>query len=103
MFSQLPKLPKQIWTFARLAPASWLDDGLVAACRYPRSERELQHLANAGVTLIVNLHQREHSSEQLAMLGLAQLHLPVKDFMPPTQEQLALGVATMREVVASGG
>lgn len=103
VFSQLKKLPRQAWTYARLAPISWLDDGLVAACRYPRSERELQKLANAGVGLIINLHPREHPSERLAVLGLRQLHLPVKDFTPPTQEQLTQGVAAMREALADGG
>lgn len=102
MFRQLVKLPRQLWTYARLASVSWLDNGRVAACRYPRSQRQLQHLADAGITLIVNLHPREHAAERLQPFGIRQIHLPVPDFTPPSQAQLAQGVAAMREATASG-
>jgi atypical dual specificity phosphatase len=85
-----------------MAPVSWLDDGRVAACRYPRSERDLQNLADRGVRLVVNLHLRAHPPERLAALGLKELHLPVEDFTAPTQEQIHTGVAAMREAVDAG-
>jgi atypical dual specificity phosphatase len=85
-----------------MAPVSWLDDGRVAACRYPRSERDLQTLAERGVRLVVNLHPRAHPPDRLTALGLKELHLPVEDFTAPTQEQLQAGVAAMREAVEAG-
>jgi atypical dual specificity phosphatase len=101
-FGSLLKMPRQAWTYARLKPVTWLDDGHVAACRYPGDERALRDLADAGVRLIVNLHARAHPPEQLARLNVRELHLPVADFTPPSAEQLETGVAAIREAVASG-
>ena len=74
----------------------------MAACRYPRDDRTLRELADAGVRLVVNLHPRAHPAERLTRLDLTELHLPVADFTPPSTEQLATGVAAIREAVASG-
>jgi atypical dual specificity phosphatase len=101
-FGSVLKVPRQAWTYARSKPVSWLEDGRVAACRYPRDERALRDLADAGVRLIVNLHPRAHRAEQLSRLNLRELHLPVADFTPPSAEQLDTGVAAIREAVASG-
>jgi atypical dual specificity phosphatase len=95
-------LSRQVWNYARLAPVTWLDDGQVAACRYPRDDAALRKLADAGVRLIVNLHRRQHPSAQLSSLGLQELHLPVEDFTPPSQAQLHTGVAAMREQIDAG-
>lgn len=81
---------------------SWLDNGRVAACRYPRAERELRALSEAGVRLVVNLHPRAHDPNRLAALDLRELHLPVADFTPPTPDQLQTGVAAMQEAIAAG-
>jgi atypical dual specificity phosphatase len=106
-FSQLIKfgsLSRQAWNYARLAlkPVTWIEDGCVAACGYPRGERSLRQLDAAGVRLLVNLHPRAHPPHVLARLELKELHLPVVDFTAPSQEQLAQGVQAMSETVSNG-
>jgi atypical dual specificity phosphatase len=95
-------LSRQLWNYARMPPVTWLDDGRVVACRYPRDEHALRKLAQAGVRLVVNLHPRRHPPDQLSRLGLTELHLAVEDFTAPSQEQLKVGVAAMREAVDAG-
>lgn len=80
---------------------TWLMVDSLAACQYPRSEAALRELADCGVTLLVNLHERPHSPELLARYGLSEVHLPVPDFTPPSPEQLERGVATIEQAVAS--
>lgn len=82
---------------------SWLAEGEVAACAYPRDEAALAGLASQGVTLLINLHERAHDPAILARHGLAERHLPVRDFTPPTPAQLAEGVAAIEGAVAAGG
>jgi atypical dual specificity phosphatase len=98
----LRKLPLQIWRYARLKRLTWLEPDALAACRYPRTERALRDLAGHGISVLVNLHQRPHAAEALALHGLTQLHLPVADFTPPTQDQLERGVATIAQAIAAG-
>jgi atypical dual specificity phosphatase len=99
---RLVSLSRQLWNFARLPPVSWLDDGRVAACRYPQSEGDLRALADAGVRLVVNLHPRQHSPELLSRLGMTELHLPVADFTPPAEDQLRTGVEALVQEITAG-
>lgn len=94
-------LPRHLWNYTRATRVTWLVDGSLAACRYPRSESALRELAKCGVTLLVNLHERPHPPELLARYGLAEVHLPVPDFAPPTADQLEHGVAAIEQAVAS--
>lgn len=80
----------------------WLEPGRVLGCAYPRKPAGLDALADQGVTLLVNLHERPDRPERLAAHGLTELHLPVVDFTAPSQEQLAQGVAAIDEAVAEG-
>jgi atypical dual specificity phosphatase len=95
-------LPLRVWRYARLRPVTWIEEGRVAACKYPRRDAALRQLAAAGVTLLVNLHERAHPPAALGRHGLAELHLPVPDFRAPTPEQLERGVAAVEQAVASG-
>jgi atypical dual specificity phosphatase len=97
MRSRLGKLAGQIWTYATAKPVTWLEDDCLAACSYPRSGTALRELAEGGVTLLVNLHERPHSPAALARYGLIELHLPVPDFTPPTLEQLEHGIAAIEQ------
>lgn len=94
-------VPRQLWNHARLKRVTWLIADSLAACRYPRSDAALRELADRGVTLLVNLHERPHSPELLARHGLTEVHLPVPDFTPPAPEQLERGVAVLQQAVAS--
>lgn len=80
----------------------WLEPGRVLGCAYPRRSAGLAALAEQGVTLLVNLHERAHRPERLTAHGLTEIHVPVKDFTAPSPEQLARGVAAISEAVAEG-
>ena len=94
-------LPRQLVNAARPRRVTWLLEDRLAACRYPRNDAALRELADRGVTLLVNLHERPHAPELLAHHGLTEVHLPVPDFTPPAPEQLERGVAALQQAVAS--
>ena len=85
-----------------LEPITWVDDGHVAACSYPRDEMTLDELAHSGVRVLINLHQRRHPAAVLQKYGLIEVHLPVPDFSPPTQAQLERGVSAIEQATATG-
>jgi atypical dual specificity phosphatase len=98
----LARLPRQIWTYARLRRVTWLDGDNLAACRFPRSDSALHELADSGVRLLINLHEQPHAPERMARYGMTELHLPVPDFTPPTPEQLELGVDAIQNAINNG-
>jgi atypical dual specificity phosphatase len=102
LYARLRKLPRQVWTYARLKRVTWLEDEGVAACAYPRDDNALGDLANRGTRVLINLHERPHKPEVLARHGLTEVHLPVADFTPPTLAQLERGVAAIEQAVARG-
>jgi atypical dual specificity phosphatase len=81
---------------------TWLDDGRILACAYPRRAAALAALGDRGVTVLINLHERPHDPHRLRRFGMTELHLPVRDFAPPSPDQLASGVAAIRRAVANG-
>jgi atypical dual specificity phosphatase len=80
----------------------WLEPSRVLGCAYPRRPAGLAALAEQGVTLLVNLHERAHRPERLTAYGLTEVHLPVADFTAPSPEQLRLGVAAIERAVNEG-
>jgi atypical dual specificity phosphatase len=96
------RLPRQIWTYATLKRVTWFDEESVAACQFPRADKALQELADKGVGLLINLHEQRHAPERLARYGITELHLPVRDFTPPTLEQLQLGVEAVENAIKNG-
>ena len=98
----ISKLPRQVWRYARLRRVTWLEGEGVGACGYPRDEKSLQELADHGVTVVINLHERQHPDGSLARYGLTEVHLPVRDFTPPTPAQLERGVAAIEAAVCGG-
>jgi atypical dual specificity phosphatase len=85
-----------------MEPVTWFEEGRLAACRYPRNAAALQELADGRVRLVVNLHEQAHDSGRLAAFGMAEVHLPVADFTPPTLAQLETGVVRIREALDGG-
>lgn len=90
---------RQLW---RPGAATWIEPGSVLACRYPRRRQDRDALARAGVTVVINLHERAHDPEFLAAMGLQEHHYPVRDFTAPTPHIIGQSVATILESVASG-
>ena len=81
---------------------SWIEEGKVAACRYPASPGDLAELRAQGVALLINLTERMHLSHELAPHGLRQLHLPVRDFAAPSMHQIRCALAAIDEALAAG-
>jgi atypical dual specificity phosphatase len=79
----------------------WIVPSHVAACAYPRVDADWQAISEAGIDLIVNLHERAHAADVLLAHRVREVHLPVVDFTPPTPEQLVVGVAAIRSAVAN--
>lgn len=82
-------------------PGSWVIPGQVLVCAYPRTNSALAALANAGVTLLVNLHPRRHDPAALTRHRLAEVHLPTPDFTAPSAATLRRGVAAIEEALAN--
>jgi pantoate--beta-alanine ligase len=79
----------------------WIEEGLLA-CPYPAGEDGLGRLAEAGVSVVVNLDERAHDPVSLARFGLREVHLPVKDFTAPSRDQLEQGVAVISQALMGG-
>lgn len=79
-----------------------IDEGLIASS-YPVGEEEYEQLRAEGVMLLVNLHDRDHGAKRLARVSLTELHLPVRDFTPPTAEQIDAALAAIDRTTAEGG
>jgi atypical dual specificity phosphatase len=80
----------------------WLVPDRLLGCAYPRREAALAGLAEQGVSVTINLHERAHDPARLARHGLTEVHLPVRDFAAPTPEQLGQGVAAIEQAIAAG-
>jgi atypical dual specificity phosphatase len=81
----------------------WLVRDELAGCANPAlADALVDMLEEAGIGLLVNLHERPDSPELLARLSARSIHLPVADFSAPTQEQLERGVAAITDGLAEG-
>ncbi len=81
---------------------NWLIPQRLLACAYPWGLDGLSTLAQRGITLVVNMHERHHEPARLLRFGLDEIHLPVPDFTAPTPEQLADGVRAIHQGLAAG-
>ena len=81
---------------------NWLYPDRLLACSYPWGADGLSTLAERGISVVVNLHERAHAPDRLARLGLTEVHLPVPDFTPPTPDQLARGVHAINRALVDG-
>jgi atypical dual specificity phosphatase len=84
-------------------PIDWILPDQLAACIHPGyAPTGLDDLHRNGISVVINLHEHRHSPERLKQLGMRELHLPVADFTPPTQEQLDAGVAAIDAALNDG-
>jgi atypical dual specificity phosphatase len=81
---------------------TWVEDRAVLGCAYPRTERALSGLAERGVRVLVNLHERAQDPRRLERHGLREIHLPVRDFVAPSPEQIRRGVDAILEARVAG-
>jgi atypical dual specificity phosphatase len=80
----------------------WIVEPEVGACAYPREPGAWESLCAAGIGLVINLHERAHEASVLERYGVEEVHLPVRDFTPPTAEQLERGVELMTQAIQAG-
>jgi atypical dual specificity phosphatase len=85
-----------------MADLTWLVPGCVGGCAYPLHEVDLADLAQQGVSVLVNLHERAHAPERLARYRLREVHLPVADLTPPTAAQLHEGIDAIERARRAG-
>ena len=81
---------------------TWIEVGKLLACAYPRRRAALEALSRHGVQVIVNLHERAHGPARLGPYGMAEVHLPVRDFTAPTPDQLTRAVAEIESAIRAG-
>lgn len=81
---------------------NWLYPDRLLACAYPWGADGLSALAEQGISVVVNLHERAHDPARLASLGLTEIHLPVPDFTAPMADQLARGVHAINRALVDG-
>lgn len=81
---------------------SWLIDHQLAGMARPSThrhefEQELAFLREQGIGLMVSLTHERPDADLMARYDIAQLHLPVRDFTPPSLDQVSrfLGEAGM--------
>jgi atypical dual specificity phosphatase len=100
---EIPRLSSILRSIGLLVDrGDWLLPDQILACAYPRRQASLAVLAQQGVSVVINLHQRAHRPSRLAAFGLTELHLPVADFTAPSPEQLARGVDAIDHALAEG-
>jgi atypical dual specificity phosphatase len=81
----------------------WLVPGKLGACAHPAFVQGLvPELRALRIGLVVNLCEQPDSPELLKLLSAQAIHLPVPDFEPPTEAQLARGVAAITEALRGG-
>jgi atypical dual specificity phosphatase len=86
----------------RVDRGDWLEPDRLLGCAYPRHTAALAALAEQGITVLVNLHERSHGPTRLAPHGLTEVHIPMRDFSAPTPEQIDQGVQAIETALAAG-
>lgn len=82
---------------------SWLIADRLAACVNPSvGQQAAAELRTGGIRLLINLHEKPDPPELLAELGAETLHLPVASTYAPSQAQLDLGIAAIRDALQRG-
>lgn len=85
---------------------SWVVPGKLAAMPVVGREHSLDHdaafLEQEGIRVLVSLTEVAPDRQVLASHSIDQQHLPVKDFTPPTLEQMITFVSVVEDSAAAG-
>jgi len=85
---------------------SFVIEGVLAGMERPgtfaKLRSDLEFLQSQNVRAIVSLTERALEKAFIEEFGFRYLHLPVMDFTPPTDEQISLFLALLRESEAHG-
>ncbi len=83
----------------------WLEDGHLAGCRGPRSDKDLAFLASRGIRALVRLAYEEETgitSHNVEQNGMEDCYEPVEDFTAPSQRQTDRVVRFIQRAVREG-
>ncbi len=89
------------WSRHRSDNATWIVPGQLLLSAYPTAA-DLERAHAQGVRVVINLHRRHHDPGQMGRLGLTEVHIPVRDFTPPTPPQIDQGVAAITRAIDAG-
>jgi atypical dual specificity phosphatase len=78
----------------------WIAEGQLAAMARPWPE-DVGEMRRLGITAVLSLTDRV--PRELASSGFEVLHLPIRDFEPPTQEELVAAIEFIERTVGRGG
>ncbi|MGF1579047.1 MAG: dual specificity protein phosphatase 23 [Gemmataceae bacterium] len=67
---------------------SWIDKPLLAAMAEPLELEEFQWLRDQGIQIVISLTEEPPRRHWINDAGLMNVHEPVIDMTPPTQEQI---------------
>lgn len=84
---------------------SWLEEGVIAGCRGPRSDPDLAFLVSVGIRALVRLAAEEETglaASDLERFGITDCYEPVRDWTAPTQEQIDRVIDFIGGALASG-
>ncbi|MEM4406428.1 MAG: dual specificity protein phosphatase family protein [Candidatus Methanomethylicaceae archaeon] len=84
---------------------SWVEDAAIAGCRGPKTDADLRFLASVGIAALVRLaHEDETgiSASDVQSYGIEDFYEPVKDFTPPSQEQIDRVIKFLNCTVMNG-
>ncbi len=76
---------------------SWVEKPHLAALAKPRSEEELRWLRENGIDVLISLTEEPPPRRIINQAGLMLVHLPIVDFMAPTQTDLENAVEAIQK------
>jgi protein-tyrosine phosphatase len=102
---------RRVGTLSAVRPPTWIEQGKLLAGRHPcawspeRAEAELRGVLDHGVTLIVDLTQEGELTpyEEHVPDAVRHVRIPVRDFTPPTQDQIAAALDAIDAELERGG
>ncbi|BFZ00102.1 hypothetical protein BsWGS_03141 [Bradybaena similaris] len=82
---------------------SWLEPNLLAACKFPDSLENLQFLVNHNVSCLVTLTaERQVDRSDIQEDRLKIVWIPIRDYTPPSIEQVKEFIHHVLETKATG-
>jgi len=80
---------------------SWMDTNILA-CPIPKTPKDWEDLHGLGVTILFNFTETKHPIDILKKYQIQEYHFPVKNFCPPTPNQLKEVVQLLTQLQKEG-
>lgn len=84
---------------------SWVENGLLAGCRGPRSNKDLEFLCSNGIRALVRLaYESENgiTGHDVKRNGIKDFYRPIEDFTAPSQEEIDSIMRFIRDGIRGG-